>query len=452
MKMAATETAQTQPVGPAPTGDLIGPEQAIEEYVKKKIVKNGGRPHFVSELAGDPKEQLLNILEDAWIKNRQTRGIAKEYKASYKTIERLLQDFEPHKATLVHYLQITTRIKRFYHDKTDSSDFETVQNYIRRAHRDGLRRYKINIHLAEKCYHFLNYKDPAKWTAEEVLKFLETKTGPAQSTYLDGIRQCAPQLMRKGGEEELKVGRFREKRGGRKKQIFGNQYQMTRECLRALGLNYELDIMDLHVALGAREGSHGIDPRSGLSGLTWDRFNDNFHRVDLFESKVRGGIWWRDCPLDLLFADLPDRLRQMWTEKGKPINDHLIDYSEICRVYKRIREALAQYYEGKLDPGLYKQLTTIRPHDADRIHVNLLWEADVPLEVVAGEYLGHAEAVGIVGRGWLNIEVIKKHYLSLTKESEKFKKVHEKIVEYSRRFNGHRPAAEPEPAIPTVVA
>jgi hypothetical protein len=439
--MEANQTAQVESIPSSESGDLVDREKALavlDQYIAAKTQKGLGRPHFVSKLAKDhnPKEELLNIFEAVWLKNRSIGSVAKQYKTDYMTISRILEDFELQKLAVVNYLQTVTRIKRFFHDKTDSSDFETVQNYIRRAHRDGIRRYKDNIRLAEHCYRFLNYKDPAKWTADDVLQFLETKKGPSQSTYLDGIRQCAPQIALKGGVDELKVGRFRDKRGRRKKDVFGNEYLLIRECLRTRGLTYEENVFDLHIAIAAREGSHGIDNRSGLSGLTWDRFKDGFKRVDLFESKVRGGIWWRDCPTDLLFHDLPDRLREWWTAKGKPTSDHLLDYTEILTVYRTIRQALTEYYEGKLDPGLFKQLTTIRPHDADRIHVNLLWEADVPLEVVAGEYVGAGEGVGLVGRGWLNIEVIKKHYLSLTRHSEKFLKIQAKVTEYAKRFNG----------------
>jgi hypothetical protein len=454
--MAVVETAQTVSVGPAPTGDLIGPQTAItalDNYIKAKVVKNGsaGRPHFVAEIAKerDPKEQILNIFEDVWLKNRQIRAVAKENKTNYLNIWRLLQDFEPYKAALVQYLQTTTRIKRFYHKKTDSSDFETVQNYIRRAHRDGLKKYPDNIYFAEKCYQFLGYKDPAKWTAEDVLRFLETKPGPSQSTYLDGIRQCAPQVAQRGGIEELKVGRFRDKRGSRKKEIFGAEYILIRECLNAKGLNKEKTRLDLHVTLAAREGSHGINSASGLSGLTWDRFKDGFRSVDLWESKVRGGIWWRDCPVDLFFQDLPDRLREWWTAEGKPTNTHLMTYDEIMNTYKTIRHTLAEYYKDKLDPNLYNQLTSLRPHDADRIHVNLLWEAKVSLEVVGGEYSGKGEGVGLVGRGWLDINVIKKYYLSLTKRSEGFQDVRKQIANYAKRFQDHAPD-EPSAPLPAV--
>lgn len=78
------------------------------------------------------------------------------------------------------------------------------------------------------------------------------------------------------------------------------------------------------------------------------------------------------------------------------------------QTYKEIRRILSAYYEGKADPSLLKEFITLRPHEADKIHVNLLWEAEIPLEVVAGQFLGQGEGIGLMGRGWLDINVIKK--------------------------------------------
>jgi len=183
-----------------------------------------------------------------------------------------------------------------------------------------------------------------------------------------------------------------------------------------------------------------------MTGLTWDRFHGNFTLCDDYESKVHGGIWWRDCPTDLLFKNLPHDLAALWDQRGKPITDYLINggYDELLAIYKRINKAVAEYYEGKLDPALFKELTTLEPHDADKIHVNLLWEAEVPLEIVAGEYLGGNEGVGLVGRGWLNTDVIKKHYLSLNRRSDRYKKIYAKIAEYSSQFNGYKTIPYPK--------
>jgi hypothetical protein len=295
---------------------------------------------------------------------------------------------------------------------------------------------------ALRCWKFLNYKDPANWTSEDVSSFFETLTPSAQSGMLDAVRQVAPQFREKGGLHELKTGRFRERIPRRKKDIFGAEVKQIIEALKAKNMGFELLIFLLHVTLGAREGSHGVDAKSGLTGITWDRFKKNFSQVDLFESKVRGGIWSRDCPTDLLFPHLPEQLRAVWTSRGKPISEPVISggYTELTDIYRRIKTALSEYWSEKLDPALFKEFATLRPHDADKIHCNLLWEAEVPLEVVAGQYLGQSEGIGLMGRIWLDINTIKKHYLSLTARSERFQKIRAEVTGYSQRFNGHMEA------------
>ncbi len=111
-------------------------------------------------------------------------------------------------------------------------------------------------------------------------------------------------------------------------------------------------------------------------------------------------------------------------------------YSELIRIYKKIRVACLSVWKGKTEPDVLTEMTTLLPHDADRIHVNLLWEAGVPLEVVAGQDLGRGEAIGLMGRVWLSVDTIKKYYLSLTQRSERFKRLEVQVREYSKQFNG----------------
>ncbi|MCK4953203.1 hypothetical protein KAS14_05410 [Candidatus Bathyarchaeota archaeon] len=39
-------------------------------------------------------------------------------------------------------------------------------------------------------------------------------------------------------------------------------------------------------------------------------------------------------------------------------------------------------------------------------------------------------------RGWLDINTIKKHYLSLTQRSERFQALMQQVVNYATKFNG----------------
>jgi hypothetical protein len=266
------------------------------------------------------------------------------------------------------------------------------------------------------------------------------KTGMQYDSVM-AIRAICPQLCDK--KSGLKVGRWYDKIGRHKADIFSNEINLIHKPLETL--NYEKTIFDLHISLGAREGKRGEN--AGMCGLTWDKFKENFTRIDLYESKAKRGITWRDCPVDLLFDDLPTRLRALWIERGKPTTEPILKggYSELTKIYKAIRKALSDYYDGKVEPGLLREFSTIRPHLADKIHVNLLWEAGVPLEVVAGEYLGRGEGSGLMGRGWLTIDIIKKYYLSLTRRSERFQKIRQQVHEYSQKFHANTPEILVEP-------
>lgn len=433
--------------------------QKFVEYINEKIAKTenrkGGRRNFVSALSrqgytqkgSDPqeelrricehgKEELLNICEQAWIKNRSLGKIAKDYNTKAKTLYRILKDLEPCKEEIADYIRTVPRRKRWYIPELGISDYETVQNYIQRAKRDGLKRSGELIQRGSHVWSALGYRDPAYWTADDICSYLGTLTPGSQSGALDAIRQVAPQIAIKGSKDQVQTGRFREKLMRRKKDIFGNEINLIHQALE----NYpELKTkFDLHITSGAREGAK--DPKSGLTGLTWDKFKNGFTRLDLYESKVRGGINWRDCPLDLFFKDLPERLKALWIKRGKPTSERVFlnGYKEVSETYKQIRRILGEYYEGKIDPSLLKEFITLRAHDADKIHVNLLWEAEIPLEVVAGQFIGKSEGVGLMGRGWLDVNVIKKHYLSLTSRSERMQKLQNQVRKYSLRFNGHQ--------------
>ena len=368
-------------------------------FIHRKLEKNrkGGRPNFLHVLAADNDvhNEVLNILELAWVKRKPLRKIARKFGTSYDTIRRLTQNVETLcvKEELVELLLKEPCRMTFFNTDLETSDCETVQAYINRAKRDGVKHWKRNVMTAWKAWKALGLKDPKSWTADEVVKYLSTLTDGAASMALDAIRQIAPQIADKHSPHYVGTGRFREKLRRHKKDIFGREFMMIVEALRSNDLTWEETVLKFHVTLGAREGS--TNHKSGICGISWDRFHKNFTRVDLWESKVRGGIWSRNCPVDLLFRELPQTLERIWMEKGKPTTAKVIEggYDELLDIYKRIRQACAHYWEGKTEPDVLKELTTLLPHDADRIHVNLLWEAEVPLEVVAGQDLGRGEAL-----------------------------------------------------------
>jgi len=420
------------------TGKVEFPQE-VQNYINDKVTTNasGGRPHFLKQISeqADAKDTLLEILERIWLKNKSIGSVARKFGTTYQTIYRMLQDLEPWKPALVQFMELVPRRKVFWNRDLNSSDYEPVQAFIRRAKRDDVHSFKRSLRDAMKCWKFLKYKDPSRWTAENILDFLATKTEGSQSHYLDCIRQVAPQIADKFSPHYISTGRFREKLQLRKKDLFSTEINMMVHALKEVGLTYHATIFEFHITGGFREGT---GQKAGITGISWDRFKKNFTRVDDYESKVRGGIWCRNCPVDLFWKSLPGDLRKIWIDRGKPITDKVImgGYPELRKIYKEISQALAEYFKDKVEPSLYKEITSLRPHDADKIHCNLLWEAEVPIEVVAGQFLGRGEGVGLMGRIWLSTDTIKKHYLSLTQRSERFQKIMVGVNQYSQRFNG----------------
>ncbi|MDH5481584.1 MAG: helix-turn-helix domain containing protein [Candidatus Bathyarchaeota archaeon] len=410
----------------------------FEEYVKNKIEKNasGGRPHFLTKKE-DPRSELLNIIELVWIKGRSIGSVARKYDTNYTTIYRCLKDLEGPKQQIITHLLTCPRRKIFFNKESETSDYETVQAYVRRAKRQGLKRYKKVVGLALQVWKFLKYKDPANWDADDVLNYLTTKSAGSQFVHLVAIRQVAPQIADKKSLENISTISYKDKIQLHKKDIFQQETILIVKGLEASGLHYHALIIKVHITLGAREGS-SLAPNSGMTGLTWDRFKKDFSFVDLYETKIKGGIWCRDCPLTLFWDEIPQDLKDLWIKRGKPITEHLIlgGYSELRKIYKEINKTLKEYYKGKLEPSLYNEITTLKPHDSDRIHVNLLWEAGVPLEIVAGMYLGRGEGLGLMGRIWLDTNTLKKHYLSMTQRSKRFQEVRQKVQNYSEAFRG----------------
>jgi len=385
----------------------------------------------------DPTNTVLDICEYVWLKHRSPRKVAKKLGVGYLTVYRLLKEIEPFKESILAYLTQSPRRKKFW-IRPFQSDYETVQAYLTRAKEDELKAYLGFMRYAEQAWKALGYKDPLNWTKSEVVAYLNTLSEGSQSGVFDGIRAVAPQFRDKLSPNYMSVSRFRAKLKIRKRAIFGKEYGMIHEALKAQNMDYELMFIDLHVTVAFREGAR--DSKSGMTGLRFNNFKKGFRLVDDFESKGKTGheMTWRNCPIDIFFADLPARIRKFWESRGKPTDERLLEYGykELLEIYKRIRKALLNYWQGKADPDVLSEFSQLKPHDADKIHCNLCWEAGIPLEVVAGQDLGGGEGLGLVGRGWKSVDIIKKHYLSLTQRSDRYQQMLQKVRDYSAQFNG----------------
>lgn len=413
--------------------------QPVAAYIAEKREPNGvgGRPHFLARKERDPTDVVLDIAELTWVKQKSLGKVAAKMGTGYHTIYRILNDLAPYKEELVNLIETGQRRKTFWNRKLNTSDYETVQKYLDYAFRQELKSYKTILRAGEKVWKALGYKDPKSWGINEVVAFVKSLSEGTQKNYVDAVRAVAPQFRNKNSSHYLSVALYREKIQRRKKPLFGKDILRIHKAIDVLLSSYHKNIFDLHITLGAREGAR--NPKAGMTGVSWEHFQKGFSRVDIWESKVRSrGIWWRNCPVDLFFKDLPDRLRKHWEEEGKPRTGKVVrgGYKGLLQVWKEIQGACREYWEGKVDPGLLMDLSTLRPHDADKIHCNLCWEAEIPLEVVAGQYLGKSEGLGLVGRGWLSIDTIRKYYLSLSQRSDRYKRMLARVSSYASQFNG----------------
>lgn len=111
-----------------------------------------------------------------------------------------------------------------------------------------------------------------------------------------------------------------------------------------------------------------------------------------------------NCPLNLFGERTFEMLRQYWNERGRPISGKIFDmtYLEGLRtIYKETAKAINEPYGSK----------GITPHFARKLHASLLIDADVPLEMVAGD-----KPFGIMGVGWEDLTTLKKYYLAFRRE------------------------------------
>jgi len=183
--------------------------------------------------------------------------------------------------------------------------------------------------------------------------------------------------------------------------------EIFQEYLNACDNAFERLILKVHVSLKCREGSKG-DKDSSLFGLKWENVNwqDDFYgdkaiTIDVYESKTRGGIWWRHCRLDLFFKELPQEFKAYWESLGKPkegyiwqYNGKRFTYDDYRRLFKKLNKRTG-----------YK----FRPHDLRRTGGS--WLHQLGLDNIAiGETRAIDEAIGYGGVGWENSEIYYRSY------------------------------------------
>lgn len=174
-----------------------------------------------------------------------------------------------------------------------------------------------------------------------------------------------------------------------------------------------------HVDLGCREGTKklkgGKQDQASILGLDWREISWEQKSINVFESKVVG--WWNDCPLDLFGDYVFTSLKQRFDALGRPSSGRIfpIGYDQgensLINLYRIVNYICGA---GEISSNSTKPIIPkFTPHGARKIHVNLLWEQGIPLELVIGDADAH---IGFFGVGWKDVTTARRFYLSMAKQ------------------------------------
>lgn len=338
--------------------------------------------------------------------NWDKKKIKKELKIGEATYWRIKREFD----ALSGSEQIAIRELAEQEEKAKEKfiDYEYVQRWVALMKSEKIKSWRKRFNACHRIWLILQKKNPENWTSDDIkLRAIPELRKRSKNIfgYLISIRSLRPDL-----KTEIKTKREKGEPSFEWKYVYERimQGDKLEVFLRAGGFRPEL-IKRLHVTLGCREGTKGV---GGILGLEWNRINWEKKTIDVFEGKTGGGFYWLNCPLDLFGDRIFEMLQQYWIEQGKPTTGKIFkdivyatrsktDYKEtLCNFYKKSAEAIGETYgrEG------------ITPHFARKLHACLLIDADVPLEMVAGD-----KPFGIMGVGWEDLTTLKKYYLAFRK-------------------------------------
>lgn len=353
--------------------------------------------------------EALRLMALGWNKKQ----IKKKLKVSERTYWRIKEEFE--KLSDTEKQTIRKLASQEEKAKAKFIDYEQVQHWIVRM-KSGtkpIKSWRQRFNACRKVWLILQKKNPKNWTLDDiqlrVLPELRKTCKKGVNTYLVSLRSLRPDFKFPDKKGDVLPTEPKPEPTFEWKKIYERimEGENLELFLRMGGFKPEL-IKRLHVTLGCREGTKGV---GGILGTEWDRVNWKKKTMDVYEGKTGGGFYWLDCPLDLFGDRAFEMLQQYWIEQGKPTSGKIfadVQYTPrghkkglfLTEIYKEASEAIGEKYgrEG------------ITPHFADKLHASLLIDADVPLEMVAGD-----KPFGIMGRGWEDLSTLKKYYLAFRK-------------------------------------
>lgn len=337
--------------------------------------------------------------------NWNKKQIKKELKIGEATYWRIKREFDQ----LSGSAQIRIRELATEEEKAKEKfiDYEFVQRWVQRmkSGRKPIKTWRQRFNYCRKVWLILQKKNPENWTIDDIeLRVLPEVRKLAKrgiNQYLIALRSLRPDFKFPDEKGEILTTEKKPEPTFEWKNIYERimEQRKLETFFKVGGFKKELK-KRLHVTLGCREGTTG---EGGILNLEWDRVHWKRKTIDVFEGKTGGGFYWRDCPLNLFGDRTFEMLEQYWMEQGKPTSGKIFEdttYKDLKDIYRETAEAIGEKYGRNY----------ITPHFARKLHACLLIDADVPLEMVAGD-----KPYGIMGVGWEDLSTLKKYYLAFTK-------------------------------------
>jgi len=393
--------------------------QILKEYVDRIMGANkeAGRKNFLLAFCGEDRDaietEILKILQRAWIKDESDQQIAKTYNCSYVSVYRLRKELEPYREELLKLIEKRLGEKKYFarvivngKEIKVETEYELVKQFVNRYLRSTItpkpRYIKTVIDHCEEVWLFLNKRDPKYWSINDVDRFIaklkaEGKSHAYIQTYVVAIRQIAPHLAQQGFTTDWT-------KSVRTCNLFLSDVKEILRVLSENGLHREMLVFKLHITIGSRESS--------FVSLSWSNIDFEKKTIDVYESKVKGGINWRNIQLNWLFGDeFVNELKEYYRKNG---SQWLVkNKNDLQNIYKKIKEICLNDPYFKDNPAKQKEIQNLKPHYARKIHCNVAWELGIPLEILCGQVIG-SEGYCIIGVGWSDFNTARKHYLALS--------------------------------------
>jgi hypothetical protein len=376
-----------------------------------------------------------------------TRGIADEFNKKYgleihqsnisRTLDRVFNEIANNPEFAAEYsawkaTNGQTR-KAFYRTDTITnkvtSDYHTVQDYIDRITKEekDIRKMKQIIQEAEKCWMFLDRKDPANWTDDDVEKFIREGRGrnrkpltlQSKERYKISCRQVAPLV------KAVENGTLRHKKAVRenvrilKSPVFHAEFNQIIHS--PILTQLESFVFEAHVVFGPREGHDNLSDiqkqktgrqSASLLGMLWSDYDPRTNTISIFESKAVG--LWEDIPIDKLGPffdrDFASKWRKFWEDDGRPTEGFI--WARLGATTGERSKWLSALYDKIQQNFEFLRGKKFTPHFGRKTHANILAEQDIDGMLIIGDASTHSAWFGC---GETDLTTYRKYYIDIAK-------------------------------------